>query len=168
MAHRLIEGTSVTLRTAFLIASLLAAASALGQTAPDEPAQPSASECGPYNQPSGVDLEGQFRDQLPGTAQLAVTQVADFAGLWKALTDKFGQPPPSVLPDAGVVKSLQVVWFNDPSAPAPTPEADIYAFDAQNCYVVDVPIQTPMLPMLSPFTTPPPFVSPQPSQTAPQ
>jgi len=162
----------VTLRTAFLTASFLAAASALGQTAPDQPAQPLASECGPHGQPSGVDLEGQFRgqlqDQLSATAQLAVTQVADFAGLWKALTDKFGQPPPTVLPDAGVVKSLQVVWFSDPSTPAAAPEADIYAFDAQNCYVLDVPIQTSMLPMLSPFTTPPPFVSRQPSQTVPR
>ena len=99
---------------------------------------------------------------------MAVTQVADFAGLWKALTDQFGPPPPRVLPDVSVVKSLQVVWFIDLGAPAPAPEADVYAFDAQNCYVLDVPIQTSMLPMLSPFTTPPPFVSPQPSQTTPR
>jgi hypothetical protein len=157
---------------AIVIASLLAAGPAIAQTppapsaAPTAPAPSGAAMCGPDQLPSGVDLEGQIRAQNPGFMQVAVTPVANFAGLWKALTDKFGQPPPSVVKDPSMIKSLQVVWFVDPSTPFPTASADIYAFDAMNCYVVDIGIEAPLFDLITPFTPLPPFAPKLPGGSA--
>ena len=138
-------------RISLLLACLVATGPALSQTAPPGTAQPTPM-CGPGMLPSGVDLEGQIRSQNVGLTQLAVSQVSDFAGLWKVITDAFGVPPPSVVADPSVIKSLQVVWFVDPTAPTPVESADIYAFDAQNCYVVDIGIEAPMFKLITPFT----------------
>jgi hypothetical protein len=111
--------------------------------------------CSAEQQPTGVDLATQIRALNPGIMQLAVSSVADFNGFWKFITDTFGPPPPDVVADPNAIKSLQVVWFIDPSDPTGIVNADVYAFDAKNCYVVDIGIDASMFDKITPFTTMP-------------
>jgi hypothetical protein len=145
------------LRPVLLIfASLLTMPAAFAQ-APQTttPAQPGDAACPAAQQPSGVDLGKQIQSTNPALTKLAVTPVADFDGLWKAITDAFGQPPPSIVPDVTVIKSLQIVWFIDPGDPLGVVNADIYAFDAQNCYVVDIGLDSTKFSIIAPFATMP-------------
>jgi hypothetical protein len=149
------RGKSLLKRASVVVASLLVLSPALADTAqPAEPVQ-SATACSPEHQPTGLDLATQIKALNPGITQLAVSPVTDFAGFWKFITDSFGPPPADVVADPNAIKSLQVVWFIDPTDPTGVINADVYAFDAQNCYVIDIGIDASMFDKITPFTTMP-------------
>src|SRR5665213_935882 len=120
-------------RTSVIAASLLILSPALADTGqPAVPVQPTTA-CSAAQQPTAVDLVTQIRALNPGIMRLSVSPVTDFAGFWKFITDTFGLPPADVVADPNAITSLQVVWFVDPSDPTGIINADVYAFDAQNC-----------------------------------
>jgi hypothetical protein len=143
-----------------LFATASSTAGAADAPSPSTAASPVASPTAPLaagtcpagHQPSGIDLAKHI--QVP---EVAVSQVADFQGLWKVITETFGPPPKDVVADPTAITSLQVVWYIDTTTGSA--KADVYAFDAQNCYVLNIGIDPPMLPLIEPYTTVPTFAA---------
>src|ERR1019366_10236099 len=117
---------SLLKRATVVAASFLVLSPALAD--PQQPAVTvqATTACSPEQQPTGVDLMTQIQALNPGIMRLAVSPVTDFTGFWKFITDTFGPPPPDVVADPTAIKSLQVVWFVDPSDPTGIINADVY------------------------------------------
>ena len=154
---RLCRGAAIGVVLLFATASSTAgAADALSpSTAASPVASPTAplaaGTCPAGHQPSRRSVNDL---QVP---EVAVSQVADFQGLWKVITQTFGPPPKDVVADPTAITSLQVVWYIDTTTGGA--KADVYAFDAQNCYVLNIGIDPTMLPLIEPYTTVPTFAA---------